>query len=314
MRLGRSHFPWLAFVLLATAASALLYVANFHPERLPFRLRLPSFFGEVPPTVRSVGGTPLGLSFGIVAYLIFLFAAALGIRKKKRLWPIGHVQLWLKAHLWLTTLTLPLVLFHCGFRAGGTLTTWVLALYTIVMLSGIFGIAVQQFMPRLMKDRLQREVVFEEIPFLRSELLRSATKLREELRTLAPDSSHVHVALATRAPAAPEDPSVPALAAFLDDECLPYLAARRGDRYPLGDVRCATGRFRTLRMSVSADWHAQVDDIQAWCAERRAMDLQTKLQHWLHGWLLLHVPVSCALLILTGWHAWAGLHFSAASQ
>ena len=37
--------------------------------------------------------------------------------------------------------------------------------------------------------------------------------------------------------------------------------------------------------------------------ERRRPDLQTKLQHWLHGWLLIHVPISLLLTILTLWHA-----------
>ena len=27
-----------------------------------------------------------------------------------------------------------------------------------------------------------------------------------------------------------------------------------------------------------------------------------KLHHWLHGWLLLHVPFSFALLVMTVWH------------
>jgi hypothetical protein len=131
-------------------------------------------------------------------------------------------------------------------------------------------------------------------------------KVREELGALAPVSG-------SRAPASAEDPSVPVVAAFLDQECLPYLAARRGDRLPLGDARGANGLFRTLKLSVSADWHAQIDELQAWCGDRRQMDLQTKFQHWLHAWLLIHVPVSFALLVLTAWHAWAGLHFSAAS-
>ena len=53
--------------------------------------------GEAPPLRNTYGGTPLGLIFGSVAFLIFLFASALGIRKKQRTWPIGSVQFWLKA-------------------------------------------------------------------------------------------------------------------------------------------------------------------------------------------------------------------------
>lgn len=313
MRIDRSHFPWLLFVVAATAASALLYLANYHPQRLPFPLPLPHFFGEVPPTVRSIGGTPLGLIFGIVAYAIFLFAAALGVRKKRRLWPLGSVQLWLKAHLWLTVLTVPLVLFHCGFRVGGALTSWVMLLYLLVMGSGIFGIVLQQFMPRLMQDTLPREVVFEEIPYLCGQLLEAASQLRTELRDL---EAAPHRALAGEAAIATttSDPSTRALADFLDEQALPYLAAPRGSHLALGQERAASGTFRILDLSVSPEWRPRVAELERWCRERRWMDLQTTAQHWLHGWLLIHVPASFALLVFTAWHAWVGLHYAAVSS
>ena len=46
----------------------------------------------------------------------------------------------------------------------------------------------------------------------------------------------------------------------------------------------------------------RVDQMEQWCTDRREMDLQMKLHHWLHGWLLLHVPFSFALLVMTVWH------------
>ena len=299
MKLDRAHFPWLLLVLLATAASGLLYLANFHPHHLPIPIRLPAFFGEVPPTRHTFGGTPLGLLFGSVSFAIFLFASALGIRKKRRLWPIGNVQLWLKAHLWLTTLTIPLVLFHCGFHAGGPHTSGLLLLYFIVMGSGFFGLALQQFMPRLMMERLPREVVFEQIPHFRDVLMETAIGIRKRLRTLV-----------TAGPAATEDdPSPEVLARFLDEECLPYLAAERGDRQRLANDKAALDRFRTLKLNVAAAWQPTVDQLERCCEDRRLMDLQTKYQHWLHGWLVVHIPTSFALLIFTAWHAWVAVRF-----
>src|SRR6266478_5926528 len=100
MIVNRAHIPWIFFTLAATAVATGLYLANFHPATVPFKL--PAVFGPVPPVRNTIGGTPLGLLFGIISYGIFLFAAALGIRKKRRTWPIGHVQHWLRAHIWLT--------------------------------------------------------------------------------------------------------------------------------------------------------------------------------------------------------------------
>ena len=306
MRIDRSHFSWLLFTLAATALAALLYVANFHPHRLPFHLPLPGFLGDAPPAREARGSTPLGLIFGSLAFAIFLFASALGIRKKQRLWPIGNVRFWLKAHIWLTILTVPLVLLHCGFHVGGLHARWLMVLYVVVMVSGFVGLALQQFMPGLMKDRLPREVVFEQIPRLRGQLFAAAAEIRESLRARerrAPSEAHA----ATVAVA--EDPSVRVLAQFLDDDCLPYLAARRGGRMRLGEASTAAGIFRSTRVNVAAEWRPKVDALEQWCSERRWMDVQTKFQHWLHGWLLVHVPASFALLIFTAWHAWTALRY-----
>lgn len=316
MRIDRTHTLWIIFVLLATVAAGLLFCANFHPHLLPYAIDLPPIFGEVPPVRATFGGTPLGLLFGTIAFLIFLFAAALGIRKKKRLWRIGNVQQWLKAHIWLTVLTIPLVLFHCGFHFGGPHTTWLVIIYGIVMASGFFGIALQQFMPRLMKERLPREVVFEQIPHIRSLLFEAALKLRGEVREAgkpaakepAPVAAGAEPAPAAAAPAE-SDPSLSVIEDFLDEECLPYLHPRRRKRLRLRDQRNSDDMFRLLKLSVSDKWQPKVADLQTWCDDRRRMDLQMKLHHWLHGWLVIHVPVSFVLLIWTAWHGWVAVRY-----
>ena len=295
MRIDRSHAAWAVLVALATAACAVLFLANYFPQRLPAWIHLPAFLGDAPPARDTYGGTPLGLIFGATAFLIFIFASALGIRKKKRHWPLGSVRFWLRAHTWLTILTIPLVLFHCGFRSGGTHTSWLMFLYATVMLSGFFGLALQQFMPRIMKERLPHEVIFEQIPHLRATILDAAKKFRESFGQ-TPDTS---------------DSCTRALTQFLDQECIPYLAARRGERHALGNALRAANSFRTLRLNVDERWKPRVEAMRGWCDDRRSMDLQTKYQHWLHGWLLIHVPVSFALLIFTAWHAVIALRFLA---
>ena len=309
MRIDRSHTLWGIFVVLATVAATLLYLANFFPHSLPFSLRLPLFLGEAPPSHHTYGGTPLGIIFGSVAFLIFLFASALGIRKKKRLWPIGSVQFWLRAHVWLTIFTIPLVLFHCGFHSGGTHTTWLMVLYVIVMGSGFFGLALQQFMPRLMSELLPREVVFEQIPYLRNLLPEAAKKLRDDITKSLPVTTAATASPLQPAAPGPEDPSAQVLVRFLERECIPYLEARRGESHLLGNSGLAINIFSKLTLNVDEPWKPRVERMQEWCNDRRLMDLQTKLQHWLHGWLLIHVPASFALLVFTAWHACVAVRF-----
>src|SRR5436190_21532345 len=135
---NRAHLPWFIFVVRTSAAAALLYLANFYPGRISVPLSWPRLTGETPGYVK-VGATPLGLLFGSVAFAIFIFAGLLGLRKKVRPRGMRTIQRWLRAHIWLTLLTIPLVLFHAGFRLGGPMTTLLMLLYALVMVSGIYG-------------------------------------------------------------------------------------------------------------------------------------------------------------------------------
>jgi hypothetical protein len=472
------HFPWFVFVCLATIAASLLYIGNFHPDRMPAGIRLPPSLLQTPTEHHTVGGTPLGLAFGAISLGIFIFAALLNLRKKIPLWRVGTVQLWLRAHIWLTFLTIPLIILHSGFRLGGPMTTLLMVLYAVVMGSGIYGLVLQHLMPRLMKERLPAETVFEQIPHIRAQLCVAAEKMRDSFKpappkapaAAAPASSPakevavgsavmastkgelstpvaraksatgsavtaepvaaVEAAIAAApvakaadvspeapipsaanaatppAPAkpaetigtptervqseppgasvprasvpagdepAPSPPAVPAsapaaapaaspapapktpepadskptapaavkpaapvaakpaapkpaaapaklvpppdpeseaaLVEFIDHQILPYLRAGRGERYRLGKARFSDDTFRFVKLRVAETYRSRVEEIQGWCDERRMLDLQTRLHHWLYAWLFIHVPFSFLLLILTIWHAYVTLFY-----
>lgn len=385
--LNRAHIPWFVFVVGATIFAAWIYLGNFAPQKLPAGLRLPSAFTQMPSEHRSVGGTPVGLIFGATAFMIFIFAGLLGARKKVVLWRLGTLQRWMRAHIWLTLLTVPLVLFHSGFRFGGPMTTLLVVLYAVVMISGIYGLVLQHQLPHIMKERLPAETVYEQIPHIRAQLVAAAEKMRDsfkpaplektdagapapsaaktvtaestpmastsgELSTptaraksvvgstitaqtvpptsgppAAPGSSAFAKATADKptpvtAPAslppattsakpqvASDTVSQSVLVEFLDEQVLPYLSARRGDRFRLGTNRYSEEVFRFVKLRVSEIYRARVEEIQAWCDERRMLDLQLKLQHWLHSWLFVHVPISFLLILLTAWHAYVTLFY-----
>src|SRR4051812_5151597 len=180
------HVPWIIFVLLATIAACILYAGNFYPARLPSWIHLPASLIQTPTEHHTVGGTPLGLWFGSISLAIFVFAVLLSLRKKIPLWRVGTVQRWLRAHIWLTILTIPLVLLHSGFRFGGAMTTFLMVLYGVVMVSGFYGLFLQHVMPRLMKERLPAETVFEQIPHIRSQLAAAAEKMRDSFKPAPP--------------------------------------------------------------------------------------------------------------------------------
>ena len=395
---NRAHVPWFIFVLLATVAAIVLYVANFHPQRMPAGIHLPAYLIQKPSEHRSVGGTPLGLIFGAISFAIFIFATLLGVRKKVVLWRLGTLQRWMRAHIWLTLLTIPLVIQHSGFRLGGPMTTLLMAVYAIVMVSGIYGLILQHQMPHLMKERLPAETVFEQIPHIRSQLYMAAEKLRDSFRPMPPKKTDagapapspaksvtagstpmsstagdlstptarakstvgstitaepISTSAATAAEATevkaseivppvagvaePGAQTIPSLSAttgvqsaaasaattvakpatlaakpgaataaklaldpaseaalveFLERQILPYLSARRGEKFQLNNPRFSDDTFRFAKLRVAEAYRSRVEEIQVWCDERRTLDLQTKLHHWLHAWLFVHVPFS----------------------
>jgi len=354
--LNRTNASWVFFVLVATLFACWLYLGNFDSQRLPAPLRLPHSLVQEPSSHRSVGGTPLGLTFGAIAFAIFIFAGLLGLRKKLPLALVGSVQQWMRAHIWFTLLTVPLVILHTGFRLGGPMTKLLITLYAIVMIRGIYGLVLQHEMPRIMMERLPTESVYEQVPYLRQQLLTAAQELRDSFRptsagrstTTLPPLRAGKTVSANSTPTEPTAPGVtPTLAyadaaaekapggtgaivagpkpfavsgtndalseatiiEFLDRQILPYLAARNGKRMRLGNARFAEDTFRFLKLRVTEAYRAPVTDMQAWCDERRMLDLQVKLQHWLHGWLFIHVPISFALILLTAWHAFVTLFY-----
>jgi hypothetical protein len=93
------------------------------------------------------------------------------------------------------------------------------------------------------------------------------------------------------------------LVEFIERQILPYLRARRGDRMRFNNPRFSDDTFRFVKLRVTETYRSRVEEIQAWCDERRMLDLQVRLQHWLHAWLFIHVPFSFFLVMLTIWHA-----------
>jgi hypothetical protein len=111
-------------------------------------------------------------------------------------------------------------------------------------------------------------------------------------------------------PAPPPDPeSEEILVEFIERQVLPYLQARRGDRMRLNNVRFSDETFRYVKLRVAEGYRTRVEEIQTWCDERRMLDVQVRLHHWLHGWLFVHVPFSFLLVMVTIWHAFVTLFY-----
>lgn len=313
MIIDRKHVSWGIGTAVATVVIGVFYYANSDPVLLKkwhVPLTLPNWFGASPPVTSNYGATPLGLIYGTAALLIFLFAALLGARRSHKTVPIGRIQTWLRAHVWLTIFTIPLVLFHCGFHGGGPMTQFLLWLYALVMLSGFWGLFLQNIVPRIMREQLPEEVVFEQIPYVREQLLARTQEIREDLFSETKESELVdsHGAPATTQAAVHAVPATMTIR-FLDEEVIPYLTSPRPRGSALHEKRSSDNQFRLLKLQVPVFLHPALDSAQNICDEKRRLDRQVRLHYWLHGWLIFHAPSSILLVVLTIVHAIVGGFF-----
>ena len=307
MIIDRTHRRWVAVCLAALVVATAVYV--------PYHLR--SLNG---PT----GGSWLGLLYGFVGYGLMLFAGALGVRARRPTWRLGRAETWLKGHVWLALLAYPLIYFHAGFAFGGPLTVVLMALFTIVTLSGILGVVLQQILPRVMTDRVPLETIFEQLDHVLEQMRGEADHLvmavsdPEQAAAVAatatvgqrppPSARRAQVRAEIGVAALPTE-EAQALKEFYDNEVRPYLYDKLGRAASLNNPAKSAVVFAQLRTRVPASLYHVVDDLEAMCDERRQLRVQARLHHWLHAWLLLHVPLSVALLLLSAAHAVLALRY-----
>jgi hypothetical protein len=306
MLIDHTHRRW----FLGSATILAIAVAAY----IPYSLRSPH---------GPRGGSIPGLVYGTAGFAFMLFAGLLGLRKKFPIWRVGRAQTWMRGHLWLGLLAFPLILLHGGFHFGGLLTQVLMWLLTIVFASGLLGAALQHFVPRLHTAQLPMESIYEQIDRVRSQLVDEAQRLVEEC-CAALEGNLSNATERQRAAAASagaswdvtiasgmqvDEQASAELKRVLSTEIRPYLerTGRHGVR--LEDASVAAALFRQFRVLLPPTLHSNIDDLENICEEKRQLDKQSRLHKVLHGWLLVHVPLSYALLLLGAWHAVVALRF-----
>lgn len=292
MRIDRTHKSWLVASLVIFGVSLLTYGLY-----------------RVPPSNGSIGGTAMGLAFGSVGFAFMIFAALLGARKRVPVYRLGRAQTWMRGHLWLGLLSFPLILFHSGFRYGHGLTSLLMTLLIIVVASGLFGAALQHYMPRAMTREVPMETIYEEIGHVRAQLLEEAEEIIKQATggdkkgaVEGGESDSAEVAVAVMDQGSP-------LLNFYEREMKPFLEKPGARGNALSDAAHAHSAFAQLRTLVPASLHLTIEDLEGICEEERQLTLQSQLHLWLHGWLLVHIPLSLALILLGAVHAVMALRY-----
>ena len=304
MLIDQSHRSWAVASVVILVVSAVVYV--------------PYAFGATRPS----GGSVLGITYGVVGFAMMLYAGFLGARKKVPVWRLGRAQSWMRGHLWLGTLSFPIILFHSGLTFGGGLALVLMLLFTIVVASGIVGAYLQHTVPRRILRDVPMETIYEQIGHVREQLVDEADTLvaeacgKLEFVTVVPTAALASAGVERDNTPATDLASTDRIDAeetaplreFYKREMRPFVAKPVAG-HPLADPVTAGLKFAAVRTQVPASLHPALTDLENICEEERQLMRQYRMYRLLHSWLVVHLPLSVALLALAVIHIVVALRY-----
>jgi hypothetical protein len=251
--LRHKSFRWAKLSVLLCAAAIALYALVDVPGR-------------------HYGGTAPGYLLGTVSVLLILWLTTLGIRKRAMTRGRWSLKGWTSAHVWLGLSLVVLATLHSGFRFGLDVHTLAWALMLLVILSGLYGIAVYAALPPALGDSRGE--------LTRPQMIDALAKLDAQLEAAAQPLAHEQAALLREALA--EDPFAAGLVRRLSGS-----AARSPTRRAIDRLPGETAVVAMLERKAAA--LAQI---------RRHLRIRALLEVWLY----VHVPLTFALLAALAAH------------
>ena len=293
-----THRKW----VLASAGGVVIAAVAYVPHALSVR-------------AKPFGGTAMGIVYGAAGLALMIFAGLLGAREKVPAWRVGRMQTWMRAHLWLGLLSFPIILFHAAFSFGHGLTWWLMVLFTGVTASGILGTMLQQYLPRMMTRQVPLETTFEQIDNVREQLVLEAGELvaaacaPPKAAPAAKTEAAAGAAVAMTAGPVAASESAARLQSWWESIIRVYLEHSTHLREGSVKRREVQHALRQLRTLLPPAMHDTVDSLEDICGEAGQLRKQVILHYTLHGWLMVHIPLSYALLALSAVHAVMALRY-----
>lgn len=264
---------WFWAFVVSLAACALVFLANV-------------LLSEVKPS------NNWGMGYGIAAAVLMVGIALFGARRRltrftKKL-GAGRAQSWVQFHVYGGTIFLLLVLMHSGFRLPtGTLAWWLFGFSVWVSLSGIVGVFLQKWIPKILTSGLSIEVLYERIPELVGEIRDKSEEII--LRCTEPVREFYRRSMA------------PALVAP-QVRFIYYIDIT-------GGIQAQVKQLDYLSKLLSSEDKDNLNQLESFYRTKLELDAHYTLQKALRLWLYLHVPASLILLLLAGLHIYSILYY-----
>ena len=297
MLVDKKSTPWIVVAVVGLVVATALYIPYAHSA-----------------AKGATGGSWQGITFGSVGTAFMAFAMLLALRKRLRTWQLGRVYIWTQGHVWLALISYPMILFHAGFHWGQPWNlTWVMMwVFTLVWVSGIVGLIIQNIVPSRLLNDVQLETIYDEIDHVVGQLSEEAENIVINASTEEEDALTVEsagIAVATAAPTAMIETAKRRLMEFYTAQIKPFMGSARGRGFVLSNEQRSIGAFDDIRRALPATMRQTLDDLESIVNERRQLEHQRSLHHWLQFWLLVHVPLSYALTVLAIVHIVVALRY-----
>ena len=231
----------------------------------------------------ALGAPATATGWSLLALLVAL--AAFNTRKRLSMLPLGSASTWLRLHVVGGILAVPLFWLHAGISWPTGLYEQALALlFYGISLNGLLGYCLQRLYPgRLTRTGL--EIIYERIPGEIAQLReRAEAVILDCTKETASDTLATHY--------------VQNLQWFF---ARPRFAlshtfgGQRGQHWI--QLQCTT-----VQRYLSSTERGYLSQLAELAELKNKIDLHYALQGIMKGWLLIHIPLAVALMVLTVWH------------
>ncbi len=233
-------------------------------------------------------GNTWGITYGVIAAILMISLALYGVRRRTMKWGWGKSKTWLQFHLYGGMLFLVMMLMHSGFQEPVGILTWLLWFFSIwVAISGLLGVFIQKWIPKMLSSGLTIEVLYDRIPELIQDIRNKIEKLAAKSHPSVRDYYYDNLAATFAGPQM-------RLVYYIDIT---------------GGAHAHTKQFDYLRQLLPAKEKHKLNRLEEYYKAKLEIDAHYTLQKALRGWLYLHVPVSLLLIVLLILHLYTVLWY-----
>ncbi len=227
---------------------------------------------------RHNGGSWYGYTLGTIGAGLILWLTMLGVRKRSMTRGYWSLKAWTSAHVYLGLSLIVIATLHTGFQLGWNVHTLAYVLMMLVIVSGIWGISVYAFLPRVLSAN------------------RDQTTETQMLATLRSVDRQLHDA----AQSLPQGTADLVRSSLDQDPFGGGILRRLRNRYQDCATRLAHSEIRATSGAAPKSGDDPLEKVDALLEKKISVLARTRrhlqLKAMLEVWLYIHVPMTFALI------------------